>query len=197
MFTGIIEALGSITAVESHGTNKTFWISSAISLELKVDQSLSHNGVCLTVEEVFSGTYKVTAVGETLKKSNLDNWKEGDIINLERCLVMNGRLDGHLVQGHVDCTASLLKKTDLNGSWNLTFSYPVNFNPLVIEKGSIALNGISLTVFNVLENDFNIAIIPYTYTHTNLKNLNVGDLVNIEFDMIGKYINRFLVTSNK
>lgn len=196
MFTGIIEALGIVTSVENKGTNKTFWISSPISAELKVDQSLSHNGVCLTIEEVYTDVHRVTAVEETLNKSDLDSWKQGDTINLERCLLINGRLDGHIVQGHVDCTAVLIEKTDLNGSWAHTFSYPGNFKALVIEKGSIAVNGISLTVFDAVNNNFSVALIPYTYSHTNLQNINSGDSVNIEFDMVGKYINRYLVTKD-
>lgn len=196
MFTGIIESLGNVISVEQAGTNKTFWIGSAISPELKIDQSLSHNGVCLTVEETTESTYRVTAVEETLVKSNLGTLNTGDAINLERCLSMNGRLDGHIVQGHVDCTALLVSKTDLNGSWIFTFSYPNNFRELVIEKGSIAVNGISLTVFDANVNQFSVAIIPYTYTHTNFHTLNAGQSVNIEFDMIGKYINRYLVTRN-
>lgn len=196
MFTGIIEALGIVNSIEKEGTNKTFWISSGISSNLKVDQSLSHNGVCLTVEEVTADTHRVTAVEETLNKSDLGSWKQGDVINLERCLAINGRLDGHIVQGHVDCTATLIEKTDLNGSWIFTFSYPDNFKELVIEKGSIAINGISLTVFNAINNNFSVALIPFTYTHTNLQNIINGDTVNIEFDMIGKYINRYLVSRN-
>jgi riboflavin synthase len=196
MFTGIIEALGIVNSIEKEGTNKTFWISSGISSNLKVDQSLSHNGVCLTVEEVTADTHRVTAVEETLNKSDLGSWKQGDVINLERCLAINGRLDGHIVQGHVDCPATLIEKTDLNGSWIFTFSYPDNFKELVIEKGSIAINGISLTVFNAINNNFSVALIPFTYTHTNLQNIINGDTVNIEFDMIGKYINRYLVSRN-
>ncbi len=196
MFTGIIEALGIVNSIEKEGTNKTFWISSGISSNLKVDQSLSHNGVCLTVEEVTADTHRVTAVEETLNKSDLGSWKQGDVINLERCLAINGRLDGHIVQGHVDCTATLIEKTDLNGSWIFTFSYPDNFKELVIEKGSIAINGISLTVFNAINNNFSVALIPFTYTHTNLQNIINGNTVNIEFDMIGKYINRYLVSRN-
>ena len=196
MFTGIIESLGVVDSIEEKGTNKTFWISAELSQELKIDQSLSHNGVCLTVEEVSGGTYRVTAVEETLEKSNIGYWKRGDMVNLERCLAMNGRLDGHIVQGHVDCTATLIKRTDLNGSWKFTFSYPDNFKQLIIEKGSVSVNGISLTVFDAINNNFSVALIPYTYTHTNLQNVNIGDTVNIEFDMIGKYINRYMVTRN-
>lgn len=196
MFTGIIEAVGNIKSIESTGTNKTFWISSAISDQLSVDQSLSHNGVCLTVEEVLKDSYRVTAVQETLHKTNLGGWKLNDQVNLERCLSLNGRLDGHIVQGHVDSTATLAEKTDMDGSVTLKFMYPANFGTLVIEKGSIAVNGISLTVFDIVDNYFSVAVIPYTYTNTNLKNLSPNDSVNLEFDMIGKYINRFLTSRN-
>ncbi len=192
MFTGIIEASGIVNSVEKRGSNTTFWLVSPVSTELKVDQSLSHNGVCLTVEEVIKNSYRVTAVDETLAKTNLGRWTEGDSINLERCLPMNGRIDGHIVQGHIDCTASLVEKTDLNGSWLFTFSYPDDFKALVIEKGSISVNGISLTLFNVTNHNISVAVIPYTYTHTNLQHLHHGETVNIEFDMIGKYINRYL-----
>ncbi|MEO5997862.1 MAG: riboflavin synthase [Chitinophagaceae bacterium] len=196
MFTGIIEALGTITNVDQQGTNNTFWIKSAISSQLRVDQSLSHDGVCLTVEEITGDSHRVTAVQETLHKTNLGQWKPEDIINLERCLALNGRLDGHLVQGHVDCTAILIEKTNLIGSWTFSFSFPENFQELVIEKGSISVNGISLTVFNVTNNNFSIAVIPYTYELTNLQKLATGEMVNIEFDMIGKYINRHLKYRN-
>jgi len=192
MFTGIIEALGTIIDVDQHGTNKTFWIKSAISSQLKVDQSLSHDGACLTVEEINGNSHRVTAVQETLHKTNLGHWKPDDSINLERCLALNGRLDGHLVQGHVDTTATLEQAIDLSGSWQYTFAYPPEFAGLVIEKGSISLNGISLTIFNVTESKFSVAIIPYTYEHTNLKELSTGDEVNLEFDMMGKYVNRIM-----
>lgn len=196
MFTGIIEALGIVNAVETRGTNKTFWISSPITSELKVDQSLSHNGVCLTVEEIVKDTYRVTAVSETLDKTNLGSLKSNDLVNLERCLPLHGRLDGHMVQGHVDCTAILIEKTDMDGSVIFQFSYPIGFRQLIIEKGSIAVNGISLTAFNTVNNYFSVALIPYTYAHTNLKNMAPNESVNIEFDMIGKYINRFLESKN-
>jgi riboflavin synthase len=192
MFTGIIEALGTVTKDESKGTNKTFWIASPISDQLKIDQSLSHNGVCLTVEEITNGTHRVTAVQETLEKSNLGRLEVGDTINLERCLAMNGRLDGHLVQGHVDSIGTLVTNNNLQGSWELTFSFDPAFANLVIEKGSISLNGISLTVFNVTDFGFSVAVIPYTYEHTNIRNLQPGDSVNLEFDLIGKYIQRNL-----
>ena len=192
MFTGIIEALGTITEVKESQANRSFWIRSPITKELKVDQSVSHNGVCLTVESVVGDVHRVTAVNETLIKTNLGSWKAGDTINLERSVTFSGRLDGHIVQGHVDATALLSKKEDMKGSWELTFSYPEAFAALVIEKGSISVNGISLTVFGVTNNSFKVAIIPYTYEHTNLQHLSVSDKVNIEFDMMGKYVNRIM-----
>ncbi|MEI7471410.1 MAG: riboflavin synthase [Chitinophagaceae bacterium] len=190
MFTGIIEKTGHIKSIISSGTNKSFWVQSLLSDELKVDQSLSHNGVCLTVEEIIGNTHRVTAIEETLLKSNLGNWKEGSIINLERCLPLNGRLDGHIVQGHVDCTAQCKQIEQKEGSWEFLFTYPSAFAALLIEKGSVSLNGISLTVFNVSSNHFKVAIIPYTYEHTNMKAIAIEETVNIEFDMIGKYVNR-------
>ena len=191
MFTGIIESLATVRKVETHGTNRIFWISSPLSGELKIDQSVSHNGVCLTVEEVLEQTHRVTAIEETLVKSNLSEWKAGTLVNLERCLIMNGRLDGHIVQGHVDTTASCIEKKDLDGSWEYTFEFPVEFSHLVIEKGSISLNGISLTIFNVKKNSFSVAVIPYTFEHTNINTVVPGTTVNLEFDMIGKYVARF------
>ncbi len=190
MFTGIIESLGLIEAIELNGTNATFWVFSSLSDELKVDQSLSHSGVCLTVEEVIEGMHRVTAIEETLKKTNLGTWKAGTLINLERCMQLNGRLDGHIVQGHVDATATCIKKIALDGSWEYTFQFQEQFAHLVIEKGSISVNGISLTCFNVTANSFTVAIIPYTFEHTNMKQLEEGNLINIEFDIIGKYVQR-------
>lgn len=192
MFTGIIEAFGIIHSVERQGTNATFRITSPISNELKVDQSVSHNGVCLTVEEVKEGVHSVTAIEETLKKTDLLAWEEGTLVNIERCMTMNGRIDGHIVQGHVDTTAICTEKKDANGSWEFRFQFPQQFAALVIEKGSVSLNGISLTVFNVDDNSFSVAIIPYTYSHTNIQQVKEGSTVNIEFDMIGKYVNRML-----
>lgn len=190
MFTGIIEAIGIVEDVSNSGSNKTFWISSPISNELKVDQSVSHSGVCLTVEEVLEGKHRLTAIEETLKKTNLENWQKGTQVNLERCLTMNGRLDGHIVQGHVDTTAVCTEKKDQLGSWEYTFKFDEQFAPLVIEKGSISVNGTSLTIFNVTSNAFAVAIIPYTYQHTNIHQVEVGSKVNLEFDLIGKYVNR-------
>lgn len=191
MFTGIIEATGTITDVSIKGLNVTFSIRSGISNELKVDQSLSHNGVCLTVESVHEGMHTVTAIEETVQKTNAGNWKKGDTVNLERCLQLNGRIDGHIVQGHVDATGTCINKTEQDGSWVYRFQFAENFAPLMIEKGSICLNGISLTVFDVTRTAFSVAIIPYTYEHTNIKEVNVHDTVNLEFDVLGKYLNRF------
>ena len=192
MFTGIIENTGRVERVEVHGTNKTFYISSPLSAEFKIDQSVSHNGVCLTVEAVENGVHRVTAIEETLMKSNLDEWQRGDVVNIEQCMQMNGRLDGHIVQGHVDATALCIERKDLNGSWEFRFRIPEEFTTLIIEKGSIAVNGISLTVFNVGSDTFSVAIIPYTFEHTNMQYVYEETTVNIEFDIIGKYIQRML-----
>ncbi len=192
MFTGIIEALGTVTDIRPKLGNKTFWINSSISSSLKTDQSVSHNGVCLTVEESKDGRHKVTAIKETLSKSNLDSWEVGSIVNLERCMQLNSRLDGHMVQGHVDATAECIGVKEMQGSWQYQFRIPPHFNSLIIEKGSISIDGISLTLFNVSNNQFEVAIIPYTFDHTNIKELRSGSIVNIEFDVIGKYVNRYL-----
>jgi riboflavin synthase len=192
MFTGIIENTGVVTDIISSGNNISFWIESTISDELTIDQSVSHNGVCLTVEEIRPGQHKVTAIHETLQKTNLNHWKNKSIINLERCLQMNGRLDGHLVQGHVDTVASCIEIVEKGGSWEYLFQFDAKFASLVIEKGSITINGISLTIFDLTKNSFRVAIIPYTFEHTNMQYLSIGDEVNIEFDMIGKYINRLM-----
>ena len=190
MFTGIIESTGEIIEIIESGSGRIFRVASPISNELKVDQSLSHDGVCLTVESLMDGIHQVTAIHETLRKSNLGNWKTGHLVNLERCLSINGRLDGHIVQGHVDCTALCLERRESSGSWEFRFEFPEKFNALVIEKGSISLNGISLTIFNVGKKNFDVAIIPYTYEHTNIQALVPGNLVNLEFDIIGKYVQR-------
>ena len=190
MFTGIIEATGVISTISGTGTNKTFQIISALASELKVDQSLSHDGVCLTVESVTEHTYQVTAIAETLSKSMLSDWRPGSRVNLERCLQFNGRLDGHLVQGHVDSPAKCVLRENMHGSWVFRFEFPESFRNLIIEKGSIAVNGISLTCFNVTNNAFSVAIIPYTYDNTNIRDLFPGSLANIEFDLIGKYVER-------
>jgi len=192
MFTGIIEATGTIKDIFINGSNSSFIIESPISEELKVDQSLSHNGVCLTVEEIKGNSHRVTAIAETLKKTNLGDWKTGNIVNLERCLQMNGRLDGHIVQGHVDATAVCTERKELDGSWEFCFEFPKKFAQLIIEKGSICLNGISLTVFNVTKKHFRVAIIPYTFTHTNMQQVFPGNRVNLEFDIVGKYITRMI-----
>jgi riboflavin synthase len=190
MFTGIIEALGKVISVETSGTNRIFWVASNISNELKPDQSVSHNGVCLTVEEVKEGKHRVTAILETLQKTNLGEWQVGHNVNLERCLLPTSRLDGHFVQGHVDTTAVCSQKEELQGSWQFQVDFPEKFAALVIEKGSVSLNGISLTIFDVTLHTFSVAIIPYTFNHTNMNELKKGDTVNLEFDMVGKYVVR-------
>ncbi|MES2329377.1 MAG: riboflavin synthase [Bacteroidota bacterium] len=195
MFTGIIECTGKLASVSRKGTNLSFWIESTISAELKIDQSVSHNGVCLTVEALDGDKHLVTAIDETLKKTDLGNWKEGMEINLERCMLMNGRLDGHIVQGHVDTTAVCVEKKELDGSWEYSFQFPTEFAHLVIEKGSIAVNGTSLTCFHVGKDRFTIAVIPYTFEHTNIHQVVVGMVVNIEFDILGKYVQRNLELS--
>ena len=192
MFTGIIETMGRVRDIKSSGTNKSFWIESYLTNEIKIDQSLAHNGVCLTVEDVQNGSYQITAIKETLEKTNLNQWGIGSRINLERSLQLSGRLDGHFVQGHVDTSGTLLKKKDLQGSWELIIDVPKKFAPFIIEKGSICLEGISLTVFAVKKSSFKVAIIPYTWQHTNLQFLKGGNTLNVEFDLLGKYINRKL-----
>ena len=197
MFTGIIETLATVIKVKESGQNKTFWVNSAISPDLQVDQSIAHDGICLTVESVDSNLHQVSAVHETLIKTTAGEWKEGTTINLERCMTLGDRLDGHMVQGHIDGTGRLLQKKSLEGSWEFTFSYPAAFAALMIEKGSITVNGISLTSFNVGKDNFTVAIIPYTYEHTNLQYLKEGEAVNLEFDMIGKYIQRYLAVRER
>jgi riboflavin synthase len=197
MFTGIIETLSTITAVERDHTNIHFEIESDLSHELKVDQSVSHNGVCLTVTAVLprpdgGARHRVTAIDETLTRTNLGHWKVGSLVNLERCLPMNGRLDGHIVQGHVDTLATCLSVEDKDGSWVFTFRFAPNSEHILVDKGSVCLNGVSLTVVNPVEDRFSVAIIPYTWEHTNFKTVKAGDTVNIEFDIIGKYIARYM-----
>lgn len=187
MFTGIIEAIGKVDQVITEGSNRIFWVSAPLSHQLKVDQSVAHNGVCLTLDALSENQHRLTAVAETLQKSNAGNWKEGTLLNLERSLMLGSRLDGHLVQGHVDDTGICKAITENNGSWNITISYPAKHAALMIEKGSIALNGISLTAFDVREDAFTVTIIPYTWAHTNLHQLQVNERVNLEFDMLGKY----------
>ncbi len=192
MFTGIIEKTGIIEEVLSNGTNRTFLVSSPLYSELKVDQSLSHDGVCLTIETLKDGLHQVTAIAETLLKTNLGKWQKGSIVNLERCMQLNGRLDGHFVQGHVDTTAKCLDIINRNGSWEYRFEFDKSFSTLIIEKGSVTVNGVSLTCFNVTENQFTVAIVPYTYQHTNISHIKTGNIVNIEWDMVGKYVNRLI-----
>lgn len=192
MFTGIIEALGVVSSLEQEGSNLHIRVSSSISDELKIDQSVSHNGVCLTVVGVSPGEHTVTAIAETLQKSNVGALKAGSRVNLERCMVANGRFDGHVVQGHVDQTAQCIALTELDGSWVFTFQYDPTTGNVTVEKGSVAVNGISLTVVNSQSDCFSVAIIPYTYEHTNLQEVKPGDTVNLEFDIIGKYVARLL-----
>ncbi len=190
MFTGIIETTGVVESAIHQGSNIDFRIQSNITHELKIDQSVAHNGVCLTVVEIAGDTYKVTAVAETLAKTNAGNWQAGDILNIERALKAGDRLDGHFVQGHVDATAQCIEKQTLEGSWLYRFRFAPSFAPLVIEKGSICINGVSLTVFNVGRNECTVTIIPYTYTHTNFGKIEEGSIVNVEFDVLGKYFLR-------
>jgi riboflavin synthase len=192
MFTGIIESLGTVKEHYENGTNKTFWIQSLLSPSFTIDQSIAHDGVCLTVEEVRDNCHRVTAVLETLEKTALRQWADGKVVNLEQSLLPSKRLDGHFVQGHVDTTGSCEKIKDQHGSHEFTFQFPKKFAPLVIEKGSISLNGISLTVYDVKKHSFKVAVIPYTFEHTNMQFLKEGDAINLEFDMIGKYIMRNL-----
>jgi len=190
MFTGIIETVGTVSSLKKERDNLQMIIQSELSDELKIDQSVSHNGICLTVVAIGSGTHTVTAITETLNKTNLGKLKEGDLVNLERCMQINGRLDGHIVQGHVDQTGICTELIEKNGSWEYTISYDPAVGNITVEKGSICLNGISLTVVNSREDSFSVAIIPYTYEHTNMKSLRIGDTVNLEFDIIGKYVAR-------
>ena len=192
MFTGIIEKTGVIKEVISIGTNTSFWVESELAAELKIDQSLSHNGVCLTVEEIKDGQHRVTAIEETILKTNAGNWAAGNMLNLERCTQLNGRLDGHIVQGHVDCTAECIEVIEKAGSWEYRFSFSEKFAVFIIEKGSVTVNGISLTCFNITDNRFTVAIIPYTFEHTNMCSLQKGDVVNIEWDVVGKYVSRIM-----
>jgi riboflavin synthase len=193
MFTGIIEASGTLENIEREGTNVHFTFSSAITHELKIDQSLAHNGVCLTVVETGGNKYKVTAIQETLQRTNLGDLKPGDLVNLERCMPANGRFDGHIVQGHVDTTAVCKSVKDLNGSYEFVFSYtPTQKSDVTVEKGSITINGVSLTVVQSGTDFFSVHIIPYTFEHTNFHAIKPGTRVNIEFDIVGKYVARLL-----
>ncbi len=188
MFTGIIEAFGRVIALEREGENLHISIESSLSKELKIDQSVAHNGVCLTVVKCDPKNYTVTAIDETLKKTNLGTLKMGSYVNLERAMKLGARLDGHMVQGHVDQTAKCIEAKTLDGSWFYTFEYDKSSGHITIEKGSITINGVSLTVVNSKENQFSVAIIPFTYEHSNFNQLNIGDPVNLEFDLIGKYL---------
>ena len=190
MFTGIIEQLGTIENITIKDTNITLTVSAAIATLLTIDQSVSHNGICLTVESIAENTYTVTAIEETIKKTAIGNWKKGTLINLERCLRFDGRLDGHIVQGHVDTVGTCTAVIEKQGSWEYIIEFDEKFAALIIEKGSISLNGTSLTIFNITNTSFTVAIIPYTYQHTSIYTLQVGDKVNLEFDMVGKYVNR-------
>ena len=192
MFTGIIETLGEVTAIQNDHTNIHFTITSAISHELKIDQSVAHNGVCLTVVSLSDTSHTVTAIDETLNKTSLGYLKVGSRINLERCMQMNARLDGHIVQGHVDQTAVCVKREELDGSWEYRFRYDSTSGNVTVEKGSACVNGISLTVVNSTADEFSVFIIPYTFEHTNLQEVQVGDTVNLEFDIIGKYVARLM-----
>lgn len=192
MFTGIIEATGVVDSIEKQGTNARFYIKSPVSGQLKIDQSISHNGVCLTVVEADQHMHAVVAIEETLLKSNLGTLKPGDVVNLERCMVANGRFDGHIVQGHVDQTAICTSLTDRQGSWLFDFEYDPHSGNITVEKGSVCINGVSLTCFNSRNNGFTVAIIPYTYEHTNFHQIKAGATVNLEFDIIGKYVQKLI-----
>lgn len=190
MFTGIIETLGIIKDLKKDNDNLNITVSSSLTHELKIDQSVAHNGVCLTVIAINNGEYTVTAIKETIEKTNLADWKVGDLLNLERAMKLGDRLDGHIVQGHVDQTGICKSIEEANGSWYFTFEYNRNMNNITIEKGSITVNGVSLTVVNSKENEFSVAIIPYTFEHTNFKNVKIGTTINLEFDVVGKYVAR-------
>jgi len=192
MFTGIIETLGKVSELRHEQGNLHITVESAIAAELKIDQSVAHNGVCLTVIALADGKHTVTAIEETLNKTNIGSLKTGDLVNLERCMQMNARLDGHIVQGHVDQIATCSTFTELDGSWEHTFEYDPAIGNITVEKGSICINGISLTVVNSFDNSFSVAIIPYTFEHTNLQQVRVGSVVNLEFDIIGKYVARLM-----
>ena len=192
MFTGIIETLGKVTDLRQDQGNLHITVASDISHELKIDQSVAHNGVCLTVVAIADGSHTVTAIEETLNKTNIARLNVGDPVNLERCMQMNARLDGHIVQGHVDQTAVCTHYKELDGSWEYTFEYDAANGNVTVEKGSICINGISLTVVNSQANSFSVAIIPYTYEHTNLHTVKVGHTINLEFDIIGKYVARLM-----
>ncbi len=190
MFTGIIETLGTIQEIKKENSNVHITMNSSITSELQIDQSVAHNGICLTVVAINDTSYTVTAIDETIKKTNLGDWKIGDSVNLERAMKLGDRLDGHIVQGHVDQTGTCIIAEQTDGSWIYTFEYNEKLNNITIEKGSITVNGVSLTVVNSKKNEFSVAIIPYTYEHTNFKTFEVGTKINLEFDVIGKYVSR-------
>jgi len=196
MFTGIIETIGEVVELNKNSGNLDLIISSPISKELKIDQSISHNGVCLTVVEIKGDTHRVTAIDETLKKTNLNFLQKGDLVNLERCMKIGDRLDGHIVQGHVDQTAECMLVEEQDGSWVFQFKYQPSRNNLIVEKGSICVNGISLTAFAADGDTFKVAIIPYTYQHTNIHKIQKASSVNLEFDVIGKYVARMMEFKN-
>lgn len=190
MFTGIIETLGTVQEIQKNEDNYDITIASSITNELKVDQSVAHNGVCLTVVSISDSKYTVTAIKETIQKTNLSDWNVGDLVNLERAMKLGDRLDGHIVQGHVDQIGTCKNIENANGSWYFTFEYNPDLKNLTIEKGSITVNGVSLTVVNSKKNEFSVAIIPYTYENTNFKSIKIGTKINLEFDVIGKYITK-------
>ena len=192
MFSGIIEGLGEVTAIRKEQSNLHITVKAPFSKELKVDQSIAHNGVCLTVVDIKNDNYTVTAIDETLQKTNIGLLNIGDQLNLERCLRVGDRLDGHIVQGHVDQRAVCTKMEETNGSWTFTFEYDASKNNVTVEKGSVCVNGVSLTVVNSQKDSFSVCIIPYTFEHTNFKTIKPGSIVNIEFDILGKYISRLL-----
>lgn len=196
MFTGIIESLGVIKLLGKDKDNLHITVASSITNELKIDQSVAHNGVCLTVVKINNDEYTVTAIRETLNKTNVGDWKTGDLINLERAMRLGDRLDGHIVQGHVDQIGICKSIENANGSWYYTFEYDENLFNITIEKGSVTINGVSLTVVNAKKNEFSVAIIPYTYEHTNFKNFVIGTKINLEFDVIGKYVARLYSNRN-
>lgn len=190
MFTGIIETLGTIKEIQKDQENLHITVSSSVTNELKIDQSVSHNGVCLTVVAISGDDFTVTAIKESIDKTNIGDWKVGDSVNLERAMKLGDRLDGHIVQGHVDQTGTCTSVEENSGSWYYTFEYDENLNNITIEKGSITVNGVSLTVVNSKKNEFSVAIIPYTHEHTNFNSFKVGTKINLEFDVIGKYVTR-------
>jgi riboflavin synthase len=194
MFTGIIETLGLIKEIKKENSNVHITMNSSISSELQIDQSIAHNGICLTVVAIKDNFYTVTAINETIKKTNLAEWKVGDRVNLERAMKLGDRLDGHIVQGHVDQIGTCITANQTDGSWLYTFEYDEKLNNITIEKGSITVNGVSLTVVNSKNNQFSVAIIPYTHEHTNFKTFKVGTKINLEFDVIGKYVSRLYAT---